>query len=242
MEGFHDRLEGRIKELGLSFKCVSKMIGKPDAYVSNMIGSRNDPSGSLIILLSGALETTPNDLLGISARFQLLNGQDADDFVSEQSETLLDAVHERARINLCKMGVQPNIKDVLAWSLQNNGVVDEASQIMPYSTLFVQPGPSDHLPLAYYLGPESLATKTLHLRSTEHLNRMIEKMPKSFVTELVGAQVKLCGHEPLITVERMEMVVPDHDVDVDFNYLRVYIRMQTKSGQPVIFNYSEPIF
>jgi transcriptional regulator with XRE-family HTH domain len=239
---FHKRLERRAKQLGLSMSRISKQVGKPAAYFSNMIANENDPSGSMLIRLAEALETTPNDLLGISNRYQFIDNNEHDEFINGQATALIDAAQKRAREKLCDIGQRPGVKEIVGWSLRNSGRLEDFDRILEFSTLYAKPEGTDTVPHSTHVGKKSLACQTLFATSSDQLNNLMQSMPTSFMSQLIADQSKLESSRPIITVEKIKVNVPDQGVDVDFEYLRAYIQLTDKAGKKLILNYSEPVF
>jgi transcriptional regulator with XRE-family HTH domain len=242
MTEFHKRLERRAKLLGLSMSQVSKQVGKPAAYFSNMLANENDPSGSMLVRIAEALETTPNDLLGIANRYQFLSEEDDKAFVEDQASALLTAVKQRAREKLCEIGRRPGVKEIVGWALRNNGRLEDFDKMLDFSTLYEKPRESDTLPTATHVGQKSLASQTLFASSSDHLNSLMRSMPKTLMSQLIFDQSKLENGRPIITVEKIKVSVPDQGVDVDFEYLRAYIQLTDTKGKKLVLNYSEPVF
>jgi transcriptional regulator with XRE-family HTH domain len=239
---FHKRLERRAKSLGMSMSQISKQVGKPAAYFSNMLANENDPSGSMLVRLAEALETTPNDLLGISNRYQFISEEEDETFVDDQASALVLAVKQRAREKLCEIGRRPGVKEIVGWALRNNGKLEDFDKMLDFSTLYEQPKESDILPIATHVGQKSLASQTLFASCSDHLNSLMRAMPKTLMSQLIFDQSKLETGRPIITVEKINVSLPDEGVDVDFEYLRAYIQLTDTTGKKLVLNYSEPIF
>lgn len=242
MSDFHNRLERRAKQLGLPMSHVSRLVGKPDGYFSNMIANQNDPSGSMLVRISEALDATPNDLLGISSRFSLLDNEGDESFVSDHAAALVIAAQARAKEKLCEIGMRPTVKQIIGWSLRNNGRLEDFTRVMEFATLYAKPESGQRIPTSTHVGQQSLATQTLQTSSSEHLNSLLRAMPDKFTAHLVADQSKLEHGRPIITVEKISVDVPDQGVSVDFEYLRAYVLLTDKDGKELILNYSEPIF
>lgn len=242
MTEFHKRLEHRAKQLGLAMSHVSKRVGRPAAYFSNMIANENDPSGSMLVRLAEALETTPNDILGISNRYRFIDGVDNESFVASQASALVEAAGQRARETLCEIGQRPGVKEIVGWALRNNGRLEDFDRIRDFSTLYAKPETDGTMPHSTHVGMKSLASQTLHASSSDQLNTLMKAMPKSFMAQIVKDQSNLESGRPIITVEKISVSVPKQGVDVDFEYLRAYVQLIDKHGKKLILNYSEPIF
>ena len=224
--------------LKLPLSKVSAHIGKPPAYLSNMIANENDPSGSTIVALAAALKSTPNDLLGIANRVSLTD----DSFIEEQAGALVHAATERAREMLCEIGTPPSMKEVVGWALRNNGRLEDFDHLREFSTLYAAPQTPIDTPTSTHVGQKSLARHTLNASSSDQLNELLKMMPTEYLAKLTDDQHKLDSSRPKITVERIRIDVPGKGVKVDFEYLRAYIKLVDSKGAKLILNYSEPIF
>lgn len=241
MEHFHTRLETKIKKLRRTFKSIDEEIGKKPGYTSNMIAGRNDPGGSVIATLAKALGTTPNDLMGITGRFQIYDHQDAKDFIDQQALALVNAAHLKAREHLCAIGGYPPVQEVYKWAMNCSNVVDTTEEITKYFTTYASPPDYHTTPKAKFVGPDSLAKNSLGTVSAGELNDLIKKMPDQFVQGLARDQFELEEGVPRLSCERIPVNIPDAGVDVDFKYLRLYMRLRDRDGTSIVLNYSEPL-
>lgn len=242
MGRLHRRIDERIKQLGLTYKGVSQeMSGYSAGYISNLLAYENDPTSSALMEIAGILKTTPNDLLGVSGRYNFIDSTDESDFVGEQAEALASAAHQRARERLLDLGARPSLREVVSWALNNDGQIAHEDAFARYVTLYKPPHEAAEMPVATHVGALSLARKTLGVTDADHLNRMMEQMPKDFTRKLSKSQITVNGEVPFITLERISVDVPKENVSVNFPYLRAYIKMRLSNGKPVILNYSEPI-
>lgn len=206
-----------------------------------MLAAKSDPGSKVLIALASELDTTPNDLLGITGRFRVLDPDDHQHFVEEQAQALVDAARSRAREKLCAIGTYPPVKEVYKWATNCGNRIDTAEDVTRFFTTYSTPDNTTTHPNVEFVGANSLARNSLGTLSARELNGLIKKMPDEFVAGLIRDQQQLTANQPSISIEHIPVSIPEANVDVDFTYLRLYLRLQDRSGKSVILNYSEPL-
>ena len=239
----HDRINERILALGYKYRQVDVLIGKAPGYISNMLTKRAEPSANTILSLAGALRTTPNDLLGYSGRYVFLEGnQDKiQELISEETARIAESIHNQVVEKYCPSGRTPHISEVIGWSLSTNGILRSSDDINKFFTTYSVPEHKTAAPQVVQLGGESLAAKTLNIQTPDQLNRIIRAMPESYTHDLTHQQITINGDQPYISLEKIKLNLPQLSINIDFEYVRLYLRLHTEAGKKVILNFSEPI-
>lgn len=240
---FHDRVASRIAELGLKKSEVDAKIGRKGSYVSNMLASKAEPTSSTLVALAQALDTTPNDLLGISGRYNVarLDLEEVNQIIEHSARELKQKIAEKSIEKICPAGRSPSTVDVIGWAVASGGVLRSADDINEWFTTYRAPTCLKAPPTALQVGRSSLAAKTLLVDDADSLNKILRAMPKDYASQLTYQQVKVGVDEPSISVERISLDLPKLKVKVDFQYMRLYLRLKTEDGDDVVLNFSEPV-
>ena len=239
----HARIEERIERLGYRKRQIDKLIGKKLGYTSNMLANRSEPSAMTLLALSNILQTTPNDLLGYAGRYTFTDKHtsEIEELIAEETSRIAGAIHQKALEKLCPAGRTPHIAEVIGWAISSGGILRQTDDINQFFTTYTEPTVGDTAPTAIQVGKSSLAAQTLLVQTPDQLNRILQEMPADYASSLTHQQITVGESQPAISLEKISLELPKLSVNVDFDYVRLYLKLRNEEGEKVVLNFSEPV-
>ncbi|MEM9575122.1 MAG: helix-turn-helix transcriptional regulator [Pseudomonadota bacterium] len=239
---FHERLESIISDSPYSLNELSKRIGKAAPYLSNMLRQRSEPSATTLMRLAHALHTTPNALCGLDDGIIIQPDEQDENNPGERAGRVLTREAQKRKAEAFWNGQTPSITDVVKWWRVNDGLLTDFDLIKPMVDLYEVPDADTTVPLISSMGPESLASRSFKISDAAKMRRILRDLDRDYMLQLVTAQADTRPDDPNISHQRINVQVPASNLVLDFEYIRLYLRVRDARGGKYILNFSQPIW
>ncbi len=239
MSNFHDRLEAKIKEAGISRRKLSLEIGQGQSYIANLMLNRSDPGFETILRICTILKTDPNELAGVSPSVSLTSTSMAPNDVDQIAEKVYSKLAQDAWIAQKPRQMRPRVDEIIEWWDTQNGLLQNFDQIAESVDLFDLPNETSQHISPYKMGRESLATRAFGIEDADNLRRVLEGFDPQFNETLVLSHRSSSLGKIVHSVEDLDVGVAGKG-RVQVKYQRLLLKVHDISGREFILNFAQP--
>ncbi len=239
MDNFHDRLDAKLTEAGMSRRKLSLSIGQGQSYIANLLANRSDPGFETILNICKVLNTNPNDLAGINTSVSLTSSNMDPNDVDQIAEKIYSKLAQDSWIAQRPRHQRPRVDEIIEWWDSQNGLLQNFDQISESVDLFNPPESDAHIVSPYRMGRESLASRAFGIDGTDNLRRILEGFDPDFNEKMVLSHRRSDRGEIVHTVEDIDVSVADKG-RVQVKYQRLLLKVHDMSGREFILNFAQP--
>ena len=110
MQAFADRLRERAAELGIAHAEAARRAGLSERRYSHYVNGLREPKLATLVRIAEALQTQPNDLLGVGQREELSARSKLMDRLTSAAQVLADEVLEIVAVQTEALAVSHRVK------------------------------------------------------------------------------------------------------------------------------------
>ena len=242
-EELHDIFSRKTKELlksqKKSMRSTSKKVAGSETWLRNPIDpdAKREPGSFKVANLAMELGVTPNELLGMTDKFEVDHG-----FQNRPSEEMMEIVRDYAeqikeehRAN----GQKISSKSLIRWHKDTGGRIEALGSLMRFADLYEVPDASDAITKPVILGSDSLASNTLQDPSVQKLRYVLQAFVKADQERLVAAYSRAKTNGMDFSVETINVYVPQLDQWICYEYFRSLFDCRDQANNKYILNCSE---
>ena len=109
------------------------------------------------------------------------------------------------------------------------------------STSTMRPDADARLPQPYMVGEQSLARVSFGVKSAEHLGYLFTTFDQGLTEKVKLAHVEATKGEPQLSIQEIEVNLPNHSFPLRFNYKRLLLPVRDMQGNQYVLNYSQAL-
>lgn len=238
MKGFRERLQGAIDasqyskdiwrlslDAGLSKKTVWSIVKDQKLDVS-----QTGPGFFGMARVAALLNTSLDHLAGTAPPIRS---------VSTGSSRLLSHAGGAIAGQQLPIGETPNADGLLRTYAKSGGMLAAFTDHLDYCDQYKAIGPQDKGLTVLAVGARSLSAITMEQQSTELLQDALNTVPDGELkARWVADYSSTLESGPKVSLETLDVQMPNHPVRVKMEFIRVLLPVQNKAGQTLILNFS----